>query len=104
MRVPEPQHMIALHRANKIRLERAAVKREIHANDRVVLRVLEDPPECMRSCSIMELLCSQRRWGSTRSRKFLYRSAAGVTEGRKLEEITTRQRIILCADLEGARV
>lgn len=102
--MPEPQHMIALHKANKVRLERAALKREIHANDRVILRVIDDPPECMLSCSIMEALTSQRRWGNTRARKLLYRSDAGVPEGKAIGTMTRRQRDILIEDLEGVRI
>lgn len=99
--MPEPQYMIALHKANRVRLDRAAMKREIHANDRMLMRVIREPPECMLSCSVSEALCAQRRWGITRARKFLL--PFGISESRKIEELTTRQRELICEALEHRR-
>lgn len=100
--MPEPQHMIALHKANKIRLDRAEVKRAIKANDRVLMRVLRDPPECVMSSRITELMCSQVRWGTTRTRKFL--TPLGIRENRTVGELTIRQREAIASELEGARL
>lgn len=93
--------MIALHKANRIRLARAAVKREIHANDRMLMRVVREPPECMLSCSIAEALCAQRRWGIIRARKFLLPLV--ISESRKIEDLTIRQREQVCEALEHRR-
>ena len=51
--------------------------------------------------SIGELLRSQRRWGRTRARKFLFPMA--LNENRELGRLTTRQRELLATELEAKR-
>lgn len=98
----QPQHMQALDQANRVRLERAVLKRAIGENDRALLRMLDEPPECVMSASIMEMLKAQRGWGRTRALKLLDR--CGLRESRKIEDMTTRQRQAVSADLERRRV
>ena len=45
--------------------------------------------------TISELLMSQRRWGRTRCRKFLF--SIGLLETKTLATLTERQRIALAA-------
>lgn len=45
--------------------------------------------------TISELLMSQRRWGRTRCRKFLF--SIGLLETKTLATLTERQRITLAA-------
>jgi hypothetical protein len=99
-----PQHgssqcMQALARANKVRLARAALKRDISAGRRSVTEVVLDSPWETESMSLSELLCSQRRWGRARSRKLL--SSAALGEGKKVGTLTERQRRILVGALEA---
>jgi hypothetical protein len=51
--------------------------------------------------SVGELLRSQRRWGRTRARKFLFSMA--LNENRELGRLTARQRNELAAHLETKR-
>jgi hypothetical protein len=97
-----PQHMKALGRANEIRLQRAQIKRDIRDNDRVLLRVLHDPPSCVMTAAISELLSSQTRWAATRTRKFL--QTLSINEHRTVEDLTNRQREAIAAALEARRV
>ena len=48
--------------------------------------------------TVGELLRSQRRWGRTRVRKFLFSLA--LNENRELGRLTSRQRELLAAELE----
>lgn len=96
------QHMDAFEKGNRIRIERAKLKKQISENDRVLLRVLEDPPECMNSISIMELLCCQQRWGRRRSLQLL--TKCKLRESRQLGELTLRQRTIISDYLEAIRM
>ncbi len=94
-----PQHLQALARANRVRLARAALKRTIASSERGVAEViLECPWEC-ESMSITELLSSQRRWGRTRSRKFL--TSLGLTENKRIGTLTHRQRNLVAAALRA---
>ncbi len=58
-----------------------------------------DPPEEALSWAIGELLMSQRRWGTTRCRKFLGRHH--LTETKALGALTDRQRRLLADELEA---
>ena len=71
--IPAPQRLRALERANAVRLARAELKRRIAEGDASAAEVILEPPDEALSWAIGELLMSQRRWGTTRCRKFLAR-------------------------------
>jgi hypothetical protein len=93
------QCMQALARANKVRLARAALKRDVSAGRRQVAEVVIDSPWEADSMSLSELLCSQRRWGRARSRKLL--SSIALSEGKRVGTLTDRQRRLLVGALEA---
>jgi hypothetical protein len=96
-----PQHMRALAHANEIRLARAALKRSIAAGEVGAAEVVRDCPSEVESMTVGELLRSQRRWGRTRARKFLFSLA--LNENRELGRLTARQRDLLARELEAKR-
>src|ERR1700684_3353674 len=89
----EPQRLRALDRANKIRLARAALKRSIALGEVSAAEVILSCPEAASSWPIGDLLMSQRRWGTTRCRKFLSRNH--IVETKQVGTLTERQRRIL---------
>jgi hypothetical protein len=91
--------MQALEHANKVRLARAALKREIAGGKLEAAEVIRECPWETESMTLAELLTSQRRWGRTRSRKFLL--ALALSENKRLGTLTERQRQILSAELEA---
>jgi len=95
----EPQHMQALAEANRVRLARAQLKREVGAGEVKTAEIVRKCPWQAETMTVGELLRSQRRWGRTRSRKFL----AGLTlnENRELGRLTMRQRQMLASELES---
>jgi hypothetical protein len=100
---PPPQRLRALERANAVRLARAELKRRIAEGDASAGEVILEPPAEALSWAIGELLLSQRRWGTTRCRKFLARHH--ISETKTLGALTDRQRRLLAEELErcGAR-
>lgn len=96
--MPAPQRLQALEQANKIRLARAELKRQI-ARGQVSAAdvILACPPEAS-SWPIGELLMSQRRWGVNRCRKFLARNQ--LTEMKRIGTLTERQRRSLALQLQ----
>lgn len=98
---PMPQHMRALAEANRVRLARAALKRAVQAGDVDTAEVVRKCPWEVETMPIGELLRSQRRWGRTRTRKFLVPLA--LNENRELGRLTLRQRALLAAELEAKR-
>ncbi len=99
-RAPEPQRLRALGRANEIRLARASLKRRIAVGDVSAAEVLLTCPSEAASWSVGDLLMSQRRWGTTRCRKFLSRNH--IIETKQIGTLTDRQRRILAAALRAA--
>lgn len=97
---PGPQHLRALERANRVRLARAELKRRVAAGDITAAEVVADAPWEAESMTLAELITSQRRWGSTRCRKFL--SAIELSETKTLGSLTERQRGALARALRGA--
>lgn len=95
----EPQRLVALKRANTIRLARAEFKRKIAEGALSAATVILENPESVRRWTVSELLMAQRRWGSTRCRKFLQRN--GVGELKTIGTLTDRQRRLLARQLGG---
>ncbi|MFZ0040088.1 MAG: hypothetical protein WAK93_02180 [Solirubrobacteraceae bacterium] len=100
LRTPEPQRLRALERANEIRLARAALKRSIAVGQVSAAEVILACPDAAASWPLGDLLMSQRRWGSTRCRKFLSRNQIGET--RPVGALTDRQRQVLANSLEAS--
>ena len=93
-----PQHMHALAHANRIRLARAAIKRDVRAGASSAANVVRDCPYEVETMTVSELLRSQQRWGRTRARKFL--ASLALNENRQLGRLTERQRQMLARELE----
>ncbi len=94
-----PQHIRALELANRVRLARAALKREVQAGTTPVQDVVRSCPWEAETMSVSELLRAQDRWGRTRTRKFLL--PLSVSENRQLGRLTLRQREALAGALEA---
>ncbi len=93
----EPQRMRALQRANEVRLARAAIKRHVALGKVSAADVLLECPDAAASWPVGELLMSQRRWGTTRCRRFLTRNH--ITETKPIGSLTERQRHLLAGSL-----
>jgi hypothetical protein len=96
---PAPQHMLALQRANEVRLARADLKRRIGKGELSVAEVVVSSPWEAESMTIADLLMSQRRWGVTRCRKLL--QYVPMSETKTVGSMTDRQRNALAEMLEG---
>jgi hypothetical protein len=94
-----PQHLKALERANRVRLARAALKRQVAAGERSAAEVIMASPWEAESMSVSELLMSQRRWGRTRCRRILL--SLGLPENKQIGTMTERQRTALAAMLSA---
>lgn len=99
-----PQHMVALQQANKLRLLRAKDKREIASLPRgeafgVCAAILEEVPAHWKSAVPLELLSAVKFVGRYYALSWLRR--AGVQEGRRLSELTERQRSVLAGLLRA---
>ncbi len=96
---PAPQHMQALAQANKVRLARAELKRQVADGELSVADVVLDCPWESESMTIADLLMSQHRWGRTRCRRFLMQ--VPMNETKTVGSMTDRQRRALAGRLRG---
>jgi hypothetical protein len=97
---PAPQHMRALQQANRVRLARAELKRQVSENETTVAEVVRSVPWEAESMAIAELLMSQHRWGRQRCRRFL--AAIPMSETKTIGSMTDRQRDALASLLGEA--
>jgi len=96
---PAPQHMQALAQANRVRLARAELKRQVAEGEAAVSEVVLECPWEAESMTIADLLMSQHRWGRSRCRRFLL--SIPMTETKTIGSMTVRQRKELAARLGG---
>ncbi len=96
---PAAQHMRALEQANRVRLARAELKRQVAEGETSVADVVLSSPWEAESMTISDLLMSQHRWGRTRCRRFL--ASIPMSETKTVGTMTERQRRALAAMLEG---
>jgi hypothetical protein len=96
---PAPQHLRALAQANRVRLARAELKRQVAEGEVTVAEVVLSCPWEAESMTIADLLTSQHRWGQTRCRRFL--NSIPMSENKTIGTMTDRQRNALAAQLRG---
>jgi hypothetical protein len=99
---PAAQHMRALAQANRVRLARAELKRQVAEGETSVADVVLSCPWEAESMTISDLLMSQHRWGRTRCRRFL--SSIPMSETKTVGTMTDRQRRALAGMLAGGPV
>jgi hypothetical protein len=92
-----PQYLLALERANEVRLARAELKRNVAMEEIDAAEVILDCPWEVESMAVADLLMSQRRWGRIRSRKLL--AQIPMSEKKTVGSMTERQRGALAAML-----
>jgi hypothetical protein len=91
--------MRALAQANRVRLARAELKRQVADGEVTVGEVVLGCPWEAESMAIADLLMSQHRWGRTRCRRFL--ATIPMSETKTIGTMTDRQRRALAALLGG---
>jgi hypothetical protein len=92
-----PQHLRALEQANRVRLARADLKRQVASQATTVADVVLDCPWEAESMELSDLLMSQRRWGRARCRRVLL--TLGLPENKQVGTLTDRQRRALASTL-----
>jgi hypothetical protein len=94
------QRLHALQRANRVRIVRAAVKRQIATGGTSAAEaILGGAPE-IQSMAVIDLLMSQRGWGRTRCLWLL--TAIPLSENKTIGSMTDRQQCLVVATLRAA--
>ncbi|HEX6023032.1 MAG TPA: hypothetical protein VFZ00_13615 [Solirubrobacter sp.] len=93
--------MRALAQANRVRLARAELKRQVAEGEASVAQIVLNRPWEAESMAIADLLVSQHRWGRERCRRFL--ASIKMSETKTIGSMTDRQRNELATKLTGER-
>ena len=93
------QRLLALERANRVRLTRATLKRRLRAGEVAAADAILRSSRDTDTMTVAELLLSQRGWGPTRSAKML--RSVSLSEKKTLGSLTERQRVMLAAVLSS---
>lgn len=105
MRAKQPQYLIALARANKIRLQRAALKRRIAAEDfDLAAATLSKPPRYAANMRVWELLAAMPYVREKVARKLMADANVRSNGGWRtvtLSELTPRERVSLVVQVKG---
>jgi hypothetical protein len=96
---PARQRLLALERANHVRLTRATLKRRLRAGEIAAADAILRSSHDTDTMTVTELLLSQRGWGPTRSAKML--RSVSLSEKKTLGSLTERQRVMLAAVLSS---
>jgi hypothetical protein len=93
------QRLLALDRANHVRLTRSALKRRLRAGEVAAADAIMRSSRDTDTMTVADLLASQRGWGPTRSAKMLH--SVSLSEKKTLGSLTERQRVMLAAVLSS---
>jgi hypothetical protein len=93
------QRLLALERANRVRLTRATLKRRLRTGEVAAADAILRSSRDTDTMTVAELLLSQRGWGPARSAKMLH--SVSLSEKKTLGSLTERQRVMLAAVLSS---
>ena len=80
----QQQRMDALRRANDIRSERARLKEALRNGDIAIVEVLSDPPSCVATAKVLDLLLAVPKYGRVKANKLLERCrVSSVQDGQR---------------------
>jgi len=93
------QRLEALKLANAVRSERAVLKRELKAGRIRIDDLLENPPECVQSAKVVDIMLAVPRFGRVKVSKVLQRcrvspskTIIGLSERQRSDLITALRR------------
>lgn len=84
------QRMEALRRANDIRSERASLKESLRSGDVSITDVLLDPPACVLTAKVLDLILAAPKYGRIKANRVIERCR--VSPSKTISGLTPRQR------------
>ena len=96
------QRLAALGRANKVRVERGMLKRDLAAGRVAIEQVVAQPPSCAAHAKVYDLVRAVPGIGPVRSRRLLVRCQ--IPHAKTLAGLSDRQRGVLIVSLRDVRL
>ncbi len=91
------QRMDALERANKVRTERAKLKRDLKGGRESIHRLLLDPPEWVETAKVFDMLLAVPKYGRVKVNKIL--AQCRISPSKTIGGLSQRQRAELVSML-----
>jgi hypothetical protein len=82
--------LVALGKANEVRVARARLKQRLREGGDRIEHVLAEPPECVATASVFDLLVAVPKIGPVRAGRLL--TAARVRQTKTIGSLSERQR------------
>jgi hypothetical protein len=95
--VRDRQRLLALERANRVRVAQAELKRQLRSGEMAAAEVVLRCPRDAETMTVGAVLVSQPGWGPTRCATLL--RALCLSDRKTLGALTERQRVMLAAVL-----
>ncbi|MDX6679289.1 MAG: hypothetical protein QOE31_3341 [Solirubrobacteraceae bacterium] len=84
------QRMDALERANKVRTERAKLKRDLKGGRRSIHDLLTDPPAYIETAKVFDMLLAVPKYGRVKTNKVL--TQCRISPSKTIGGLSQRQR------------
>ncbi len=84
------QRLRALERANEVRTARSKLKQQLASGEIELVQILADPPACVRTARVRDVLLVVPKIGSARAGRIL--AQCGIAHSKTLGGLTDRQR------------
>ena len=84
------QRMEALRRANEIRVQRAQLKKDLKAGAVSMDQILRDPPECVETAKVIDILIAVPKFGRVKAARFL--NQCRISQSKTVGGLSDRQR------------
>jgi hypothetical protein len=84
------QRLRALEQANEVRTARAELKNQLASGKLELVQILADPPPCVRTARVRDLLLVLPKIGSVRAARIL--AQCGIAHSKTLAGLSERQR------------
>ena len=91
------QRMDALQRANDIRTRRARLKKDLKAGRVQIQALLLDPPECLQTAKVFDMLLAVPKYGRVKANRIL--TQCRISPSKTIGGLSQRQRAELVANL-----
>jgi hypothetical protein len=95
----QQQRLVALAQANRVRIARAELKREISAGSVRLSDVILSPPDYVETAKVFELLLTMPQVGPAKAHRIL--NGCVIAERKTIGGLSERQRRVLIALLDG---
>jgi hypothetical protein len=95
------QRLDALQRANEVRSQRAALKRDLKSGRQSIDRLLMEPPEWLETAKVVDMLLAVPKYGRVRAGKILQQCR--ISASKTIGGLTPRQRAELVQALRHTR-